>query len=81
MTSSKADEIDSNRLLPQPDDIEPESLATYWRAYASAIERERNELRDSKRRALSLADERAKEANGLRIENERLRAQIARDRS
>jgi hypothetical protein len=33
-------------------------------------------LQDAKRRALSLADERAKEAVELRLENERLRAQL-----
>jgi hypothetical protein len=36
---------------------------------------------DAKPRAMALADERAKEANGLRLENDRLRAQVAeRDR-
>jgi hypothetical protein len=39
-------------------------------------------LQDAKRRALSLADERAKEAVELRLENERLRAKLAEcDRS
>lgn len=33
-------------LLPQPDCCEtPEELATYWRAYASAVECDRNQLR------------------------------------
>jgi len=34
-------------------------------------------LQDAKRRALAIADERAKEAVALRLENERLRAQLA----
>ena len=40
---------------------------------ADEIER----LQDAKRRALQLADERAKEAAELRLENERLRARLA----
>ena len=46
------------------------------------LQREIQRLRDAKRRALSAADERAKEANGLWLENERLRTLLAeRDRS
>jgi hypothetical protein len=39
--------------------------------------REIERLQDAKRRALAIADERAKEAVALRLENERLRAQLA----
>jgi regulator of replication initiation timing len=41
-----------------------------------ALTREIQRLQDTKRRALSLADERAKEGNELRLENERLRARL-----
>jgi hypothetical protein len=41
------------------------------------LNREIQRLRDAKRRALALADELAKEAVELRLENERLRAQLA----
>jgi hypothetical protein len=41
------------------------------------LQREIQRLRDVKRRALSLADERAKEVAESRLENERLRAQLA----
>jgi regulator of replication initiation timing len=40
------------------------------------LKREIERLQDAKRRALSLADEPAKEAAELRIENERLRARL-----
>ncbi len=46
------------------------------------LQREIERLRDAKRRALTVADERVKEAVELRLENDRLRAQLAeRDRS
>ena len=41
------------------------------------LQREIQRLQEAKRRALSLADERVKEANALRLEVERLRAQLA----
>ena len=41
-----------------------------------ALTREIQRLQDAKRRALSLADERAKEGNELRLENEGLRARL-----
>jgi hypothetical protein len=41
------------------------------------LQREIQRLRDAQRRALALADERAKEVVELRLENERLRAQLA----
>jgi len=41
------------------------------------LKREIERLQDAKRRALAIADERAKEAVALRLENERLRAQLA----
>jgi hypothetical protein len=40
------------------------------------LQAEIDRLQDAKRRALSRADERAKEANKLRLENERLRARF-----
>jgi regulator of replication initiation timing len=40
------------------------------------LKRENARLQDAKRRALQLADERAKEAVELRLENERLREQL-----
>ncbi len=45
------------------------------------LHREIARLRDVNRRALALADERAKEANELRAENERLRAQLVECKS
>jgi len=41
-----------------------------------ALQREIQRLREAKRRALAIADERAQEAVELRLENERLRAQL-----
>ena len=41
------------------------------------LKREVERLQDAKRRALAIADERSKEAVALRLENERLRAQLA----
>ena len=41
-----------------------------------ALQREIQRLQDAKRRALSLADERAKESVELRLENDRLRARL-----
>jgi hypothetical protein len=44
-------------LLPQPDCCETtEELATYWRAYASAVERDRNQLRAQVERAADIID-------------------------
>jgi hypothetical protein len=40
------------------------------------LQREIDRLQEAKRRALAVADERAKEAAELRLENERLRAQL-----
>jgi regulator of replication initiation timing len=40
------------------------------------LQREIERLQEAKWRALSLADERAKEAAGLRLENDRLRARL-----
>ena len=45
------------------------------------LKREVERLQDAKRRALAIADERAKEAVALRLENERLRAQLAERQS
>jgi hypothetical protein len=46
------------------------------------LQREIERLRDAKRRALTVADERAKEAVELRLENARLQARLAKcDRS
>jgi regulator of replication initiation timing len=45
------------------------------------LKREIERLQDAKRRALAIADERAKEAVALRLENERLRAQLAERQS
>jgi hypothetical protein len=42
-----------------------------------ALQREIQRLQDAKRRALALADERAKEAVELRLENERMRMELA----
>jgi phage host-nuclease inhibitor protein Gam len=41
------------------------------------LQREVQRLQEAKRRALAIADERAKEACGLRQEVERLRARLA----
>jgi flagellin-like hook-associated protein FlgL len=41
-----------------------------------ALRAEIDRLQDAKRRALAIADERAKELAALRIENERLKAQL-----
>jgi hypothetical protein len=41
------------------------------------LKREIERLKEAKRRALMIADERAKEAVELRLENERLNAQLA----
>jgi regulator of replication initiation timing len=41
------------------------------------LQREIQRLQEAKRRALAIVDERSKEAVELRLENERLRAQIA----
>jgi aminoglycoside phosphotransferase len=46
------------------------------------LQAEISRLQDAKRRALQIADERAKEATELRLENERLRSRLAEwDRS
>jgi hypothetical protein len=41
-----------------------------------ALQREIQRLQQAKHRALAIADERAKEANELRLENDRLRARL-----
>ena len=45
------------------------------------LKREVERLQDAKRRALAIADERSKEAVAPRLENERLRAQLAERQS
>jgi hypothetical protein len=45
------------------------------------LKREVERLQDAKRRALAIADERSKEAVALRLENERLWAQLAERQS
>jgi regulator of replication initiation timing len=45
------------------------------------LKREIARLQDAKRRALQVADERAKEVTKLRLENEQLRAQLEELRS
>jgi len=47
------------------------------RTETEELKREIERLQDAKRRALSLADARAKEAVDLRLENQRLRAKLA----
>jgi hypothetical protein len=45
--------------------------------HVEELKREIERLQDAKRRSLAIADDRAKEAVALRLENERLRAQLA----
>jgi hypothetical protein len=66
-------------LAKQPPEPEPEAIMKR----RSAVEELKADIERSqaaKRRALAVADERAKEACELRLENERLRAQLAEQR-